>query len=304
VPGGVAKTFVPVRGRLRSRALRARALAKAGFNPGEPRDDHGRWTSDGGDSGSAPTSSGYRVGNDNLLVPVQFRPPTVTEAIRGLKPELPPKPPSSPKLLVPEEPEPVPPVQKPEPQSENSSPPEKPETSTEDNNNDFEVPPERPEGKDQTPYSWGRKVSDAISEAISAGNSTAAQAIAAAADGATWLARQIPSIISSFDPPKDLHDLQDAALDKSSHPGYEDHHIVEQGPQNDDLGPTDQERIDADDNIIRIPYYAHRDITRYYQTPNEDLDGLTPRQYLREKTFEERYKFGLDTLKRFGVLRR
>jgi hypothetical protein len=62
--------------------------------------------------------------------------------------------------------------------------------------------------------------------------------------------------------------------------------------------------MQADDNIVRIPSYAHRDITAYYQTKQKALDGMTPREYLRGKSYEERYSYGVKVLRDFGVLRK
>jgi hypothetical protein len=50
------------------RAIKADALAKAGFNPSEPRDDRGRWSVSGS---SAHDSSGPARGSDPNFIPVQ-----------------------------------------------------------------------------------------------------------------------------------------------------------------------------------------------------------------------------------------
>ena len=105
-----------------------------------------------------------------------------------------------------------------------------------------------------------------------------------------------------------------AAQNKGSRPGYEKHHIVEKGKQNDDLKPSEKERIESDENIVSIPYAAHRCITAYYQTKmrndpegngdNSDEDAMTPREYLRGKSFEEKFNFGLEIMKICRVLRK
>jgi len=66
--------------------------------------------------------------------------------------------------------------------------------------------------------------------------------------------------------------------------------------------------------VQRLPYEAQAKLTRehaaritnYYRNPDPDppLNGLTPRQYLHGKSFDERYQFGIDVLRRkFGVLK-
>ncbi|SEO73342.1 hypothetical protein SAMN05444123_104255 [Rhodopseudomonas pseudopalustris] len=37
-------------------------------------------------------------------------------------------------------------------------------------------------------------------------------------------------------------------------------------------------------------------------TPNVDFDGLTPRQYLKGKSWDERRRLGMDALIKFKVL--
>ena len=46
-----------------------------------------------------------------------------------------------------------------------------------------------------------------------------------------------------------------------------------------------------------------REITAWYQTKNEALGMLSPREYLRGRTWEERTKVGLDALIEHGVLK-
>ena len=39
-------------------------------------------------------------------------------------------------------------------------------------------------------------------------------------------------------------------------------------------------------------------------TPNKSYGGLSPRDYLRDKSWDERRQVGLEALKQFGVLKR
>jgi len=48
---------------------------------------------------------------------------------------------------------------------------------------------------------------------------------------------------------------------------------------------------------------VHRDISDYYSTPNPAYGGLSPRDFLRGKSFEEQYQEGLKILRKFGVLK-
>jgi hypothetical protein len=110
-------------------------------------------------------------------------------------------------------------------------------------------------------------------------------------------------IKADLDPPKTLQELQDAV----SHPtlGYQIHHIVElqSGPGE---GVSD-ERLTSRANEVRIPEMTHREISNWYSTPNEDykMDGVTvsPREYLRGKSWDERYQIGIYALLKFRVLK-
>jgi hypothetical protein len=82
--------------------------------------------------------------------------------------------------------------------------------------------------------------------------------------------------------------------------GYQIHHIVERTPGEKQGDPD--ELINGSDNLVRIPTLIHRDISDFYSTSDPEL-GQTPREYLRGKSWDDRRKFGLETLVRFGVLK-
>ncbi|MGH6838400.1 MAG: hypothetical protein ACREDT_06305 [Methylocella sp.] len=63
------------------------------------------------------------------------------------------------------------------------------------------------------------------------------------------------------------------------------------------------ELIDGPDNLVRIPTLKHRDIFGWYSRPNDQFQGLSPRDYLRGKDWEARRKVGIDALIDFGVLK-
>jgi hypothetical protein len=108
--------------------------------------------------------------------------------------------------------------------------------------------------------------------------------------------------LSRFDSPVSLEELiKQTQTDRArSLPGYETHHIVERGPNE---GEFSEEQLEGPENVVRIPYYKHRDISDLYSTKNDSLGGLTPREYLRGKSFEEQRQFGIDTLKKFEVIK-
>jgi hypothetical protein len=102
-----------------------------------------------------------------------------------------------------------------------------------------------------------------------------------------------------FDDPKTLEELQQAAKEPKT--GYDIHHIVEQTPGRRDGFP--ETWIESPENKVRIPRFKHWEINRWYSTKNEEFGGMTPRTYLRGKTWQKRYEIGLKKLKDFGVLK-
>lgn len=103
-----------------------------------------------------------------------------------------------------------------------------------------------------------------------------------------------------YDPPETLEQLQHNAQ-KASEAGYHDHHIEEQTLL-ERLGFSRSER-NRPDNMARIPILKHYDISGWYGRPNQEFDGLTPRQYLSDKDAVTRREVGLYALRLFGVLK-
>ena len=116
---------------------------------------------------------------------------------------------------------------------------------------------------------------------------------------AAWLADEAARDITTyFDEPKPLDELRDAADDPKK--GYDIHHIVEQGPARQD--GFSEAKIQSRLNKIRIPRFKHWEINGWYGQKNERFGGLSPRDYLRGRSWEERYSIGLDALRDQGVL--
>jgi hypothetical protein len=108
-----------------------------------------------------------------------------------------------------------------------------------------------------------------------------------------------PYVKSYFDPPKSLEDLQRAARSPSEI-GYDDHHIVERATAAAD--GSEDALINAPENLVRIPMVKHWELNRWYETPDSEFYELTPRQYLRGKSWVERYRVGIIGLRAVGVL--
>jgi len=119
-------------------------------------------------------------------------------------------------------------------------------------------------------------------------------------DIASWVAEGFAPYIEAYaDPPKSLEELQDAASTPAI--GYDIHHVVEQTPAAQDGFPRSM--IDAPDNLVRIPKFKHWEINAWYQLPNDDFGGISPRAYLRGKNWAERTRVGRDALIDHGILK-
>lgn len=106
-------------------------------------------------------------------------------------------------------------------------------------------------------------------------------------------------IRTANDPPSPLEELQRRAQTPSE-PGYHDHHVVNQhGGNRSKFGDR---RIDAPENVVRIPQLKHIEISRWYATKNSRFGGRTPQEALREMSWEEQTRIGLEQLRHFKVL--
>jgi hypothetical protein len=131
------------------------------------------------------------------------------------------------------------------------------------------------------------------------------KAVLAAIETTAWIAEYLPEIRSYYlDGPKSPQELQNAVDDPQ--PGYQVHHIVE-GQYNSANPEANARRfanqLEGRDNLVRIPKWTHVEISSWYSTKNDDYGGMTPRAYLRGKSWNEQYDVGLRALRRVGVLK-
>lgn len=115
---------------------------------------------------------------------------------------------------------------------------------------------------------------------------------------AMFAAEHIPYVMSYFDAPKSLAELQQLAATPAQ--GYDVHHIVEQAAGRR-TGMTEAE-INDPSNLVRIPTFKHWELNSWYETGSSSLGGQSPRSYLVGKDAEVQRQLGLDGLKKIGVL--
>lgn len=169
------------------------------------------------------------------------------------------------------------------------------------------IPAERPAtAKDR--YAVVRRTAEWLRRAAALGALAAPEprvkAILLTIEGTAWLVEYLPEIRSYYlDGPKSLQELQDAVDDPQ--PGYEIHHIVE--GQYGSINPGRNsvrfgERLESRENLVRIPKWSHIDINSWYSRRNPQFGGISPRDYLRERSWEEQYSIGVRTLRDAGAL--
>jgi hypothetical protein len=118
-------------------------------------------------------------------------------------------------------------------------------------------------------------------------------------EGVAWLEEYEAHIKAYLDPPKSLEELQQAVSESKK--GYDIHHIVEQTPAKNDKFPDS--KIQAPENLVRIPRFKHWEISSWYGRPNKIFGNKSPRDYLRGKDWDERLRVGLHALRIHGVLK-
>lgn len=81
--------------------------------------------------------------------------------------------------------------------------------------------------------------------------------------------------------------------------GYQYHHNVEQEINDGTVSP---ELLQSTSNIIRLPTLLHEEISATYSTKSF-AGELTVRQWLKGQSFEDQYAYGLQTLRKMGILK-
>jgi hypothetical protein len=114
-----------------------------------------------------------------------------------------------------------------------------------------------------------------------------------------WLNDYHDLVRAARDEPKTFEELREGVGQHKL--GYDDHHIVEQ-TYAERWGFT-RSQIDDPENVVKIPRITHYRITGWYMTKNDEFDGLSPREYLADKSWEERKRVGLYALVKFKVLK-
>ncbi|MFH1553453.1 MAG: hypothetical protein ABII76_01115 [Pseudomonadota bacterium] len=64
-----------------------------------------------------------------------------------------------------------------------------------------------------------------------------------------------------------------------------------------------REMIEGPENLVRISRLKRWEITAWYQSKNAEYDGLSPRGFLKDKSWAERQRVGLEALIDHGVLK-
>jgi hypothetical protein len=118
-------------------------------------------------------------------------------------------------------------------------------------------------------------------------------------DAVHWGYKAFPYIKAYLAPPKTLSELQAAVASPKT--GYDVHHIVEQKAAEKDGYP--RSKIDAPENLVRIPTLKHWQITAWYMTRNDAFGRLSPREFLQGKDWSERVQVGRKALILYGVLK-
>jgi hypothetical protein len=118
-------------------------------------------------------------------------------------------------------------------------------------------------------------------------------------EAAYWSSKVAPYIRAYLDPPKSWEELHRAVSSPAK--GYDIHHIAEKTSARKAGYP--RYMIGGAENLVRIPTLKHWQITGWYMTANDDFAGLSPREYLQNKNWNERMRVGRQALEKYGVLK-
>ncbi len=107
-------------------------------------------------------------------------------------------------------------------------------------------------------------------------------------------------IRTANDPPSSFEELQRRAQTPSE-PGYENHHIVNQHQYN--RNKFGNSRIQSLANVVRIPQLKHIELSRWYATKSPRFGGRSPQEAMRDMSWEEQTRIGLERLRDMKVLK-
>ena len=126
---------------------------------------------------------------------------------------------------------------------------------------------------------------------------------------AVFVAYEFPEVATYFDEPKTLAEMRpsvrvenytsyEAFEEKNpAGAGYQWHHIRERN-----FGDSDDWKVDATENIVRVPVILHRRISDFYSSKPKGLGGLTVREWVRMRDPEFQWRFGLYVLRKVGAM--
>lgn len=93
------------------------------------------------------------------------------------------------------------------------------------------------------------------------------------------------------------------AFKRAMGPAGEDkswHHIIEQHAGN--LKRFGAEALHNTENVIKVETEVHTKISAFYSSSQRELGGMVVREWLRTQSYEQQRAFGLEVLRRFGVI--
>lgn len=170
---------------------------------------------------------------------------------------------------------------------------------------EIDIPEEEPHPDDR--YDIVTEIGQKLQELLAQGFRLWVRNLLLGLEAISWMKKKSTNyyyqIVANLDPPKTLKELQDAV--KRPTLGYHVHHIVEWNTS-DNKFSVDQ--LENPENLVEIPEMTHRKISDWYRDKNAryKIDGkiVSPREYLKSKSWKEQYDFGIQVLKDFGVLKR
>lgn len=157
-----------------------------------------------------------------------------------------------------------------------------------------EIPQERPKtSSERTAYMR------AAANWLAQNTGLAGDVYAVAVSNVEWLKDRQDLIMAARDDPKTYEELREGVGRRRR--GYDDHHVVEQTWA--EYFGFSRSQIDDPSNLVSIPRLKHYQITGWYGAKSDAYGGLSPREYLSDKSWDERLRVGREALILFKVLK-